>query len=65
MEKDNKHPQDIEEFVAFVEKARTGEYSDKKPSFREILRCSISREDVILLENDDVQDVGMVLYGLY
>lgn len=65
MEKINKLPQEIEEFVAFVEKTRAGEYSDKNISFREVLRCSISSEDVNLFENNNVQDVGTVLYGIH
>ena len=51
MEKNNKQPQEIEDFVAFVEKTRAGEFSDKNISFREVLKCSISREDVNFYEN--------------
>ena len=65
MEKNNKQPQEIEDFVAFVEKTRAGEFSDKNISFCEVLKCSISREDVNFYDNDNVQEVGTVLYGIH
>jgi hypothetical protein len=64
MEK-TKQQQDIEDFMTFVENTREGKFSDKDVSFREILQCTISREDVIFLENDITQDVGTVLYGIH
>lgn len=65
MEKDFKQPQDIEEFVAFVEETRAGKFSDRDISFREIVQCTISREDIVFLENENVHDAGAVLYGIH
>lgn len=65
MEKDDKRPQEIEELIAFVENTRAGKLSDKDISYREVLQCFISRDDVDFLENDNVQEVGTVLYGIH
>ena len=64
MENKDKQPLNHEEIVAFVEDTRAGKFSDTDISFREILQCTISREDVIFLENNNIQDVGTILYGI-
>lgn len=61
----DKQPLNNDEIVAFIEDTRAGRFSDKDISIREILRCTISREDVIFFENNNIQDVGTILYGVH
>lgn len=65
MKKKEKQPLNQEEIVAFIENTRAGKFSDTDISFHEILQCTISREDVIFLENNNIQDVGTILYGIH
>jgi hypothetical protein len=65
MDKDNNHSQDIQKLQAFVEETKDGKYSGNNVSFKEILQCTITREDVSYVEDDKVQNVGTVLYGIY
>ena len=65
MENKDKQPLNHEEIVEFVENTRAGRFSGMDISFREILQCTISREDVIFLENNNLQDVGTILYGIH
>lgn len=65
MENKDKQPLNHEEIVEFVENTRAGRFSGTDISFRELLQCTISREDVILLENNNIQDVGTILYGIH
>ena len=64
MEKRKKQPQEFEEYVAFIENTRDGQFSKENVSFRELLQCTISREDVVFLD-DNIQNVGTVLYGIH
>ncbi len=61
--KDQKN--DIDDLMSFIEETREGKFSEDNISFRELLQCTITREDVAYFENDNSQNVGAVLYGLY
>lgn len=56
---------DIVELMSFIEDTREGKFSEENVSFRELLQCTITRQDVAYFENDNCQNVGTVLYGLY
>lgn len=65
MENKDMQPLNHEEIVAFIEDTKAGRFSDKEISFREILQCTISRENVTFFENNNIQDVGTILYGIH
>mgnify|MGYP006908903217 CR=1 FL=1 len=65
MDKDTNRSQDLQKLQSFIEDTREGKYSGDNVSFKEILQCTITREDVLYIEDEKVQNVGAVLYGIY
>ena len=65
METNNNQAQEVEEYIGFISDTRDGKYTNHNVSFQEIIQCTISREDVSFLENDNIQNEETFLYGIH
>lgn len=65
METNNNQAQEVEEYIGFISDTRDGKYTNDNVSFQEIIQCTISREDVSFLENDNIQNEETFLYGIH
>jgi len=65
MENRNNQTQEVEKYMDFISDTREGKFSNDNVSFQEILQCTISREDVVFLENDNIQNEETFLYGIH
>lgn len=63
MEK-NKQPKGYSEVLDFIENTREGKFTEGGVSITELLKCTISREEVSYIQNEDLQQNGIILYGL-
>ena len=52
MDKDTNRSQDLQKLQSFIEDTREGKYSGDNVSFKEILQCRITREDVLYIEDE-------------
>lgn len=64
MEKNNKQPKDFSKTLDFIESTKKGMFTEKGVSITELLKCTISREDVVYIQNESPQTNEIILYGL-
>lgn len=63
MEKNNKQPEGFSEVLSFIENTKEGKFT-KGVSITELLKCTISREEVAYIQNESFQPNEIILYGL-
>ena len=64
MDKNEKQPNGFSEVLDFIENTREGKFTEGGVSITELLKCTISREEVSYIQNEDLQQNGIILYGL-
>ncbi len=64
MEKNDKQPEDFSEVLDFIENTKEGKFTEDGVSFTELLKCTISREEIAYIENENFQHGEIILYGL-
>lgn len=64
MEKNNKQPKGFSEVLDFIENTKDGKFSEGGVSVTELLKCTISREEVAYIQNESIQPNEIILYGL-
>ncbi|MDO4993938.1 MAG: hypothetical protein Q4E32_02915 [Bacteroidales bacterium] len=64
MEKNDKQPKGFSEVLDFIEKTREGKFTERDVSITELLKFSISREEVSVAPNEISQPNEIILYGL-
>ena len=64
MEKNNKQPTGFSEVLDFIENTKDGKFSEGGVSITELLKCTISREEVTYIQNENFQHNEIILYGL-
>lgn len=65
MENNDNQPKDFSEVLDFIEDTKDGKFTEKRFSISELLNCSISREEVEFIQNDNIQASEIFLYGLH
>lgn len=51
--------------MAFADNTRAGTFSEKDISFHDILQCTISREDVAFIEDNNGPNNRTVYFGIH
>ncbi len=64
MEKNDKQPKGFSEVLDFIENTKDGKFSERGVSITELLKCTISREEVTYIQNENFQHNEIILYGL-
>ena len=64
MEKNDKQPKDFSEVLDFIENTKDGKFTEGRISITELLKCTISREEVSFIQNESLQPNELILYGL-
>ena len=64
MEKNDKQPEGFSEVLDFIEKTKEGKFTELGVSFTKLLKCTISREEVSFVQNENLQHNEIILYGL-
>lgn len=65
MENNDNQPKDFSEVLDFIEDTKDGKFTEQEFSISELLKCSISREEVEYIRNDNIQTSEIFLYGLH
>ncbi|MBQ9163753.1 MAG: hypothetical protein IJ163_03145 [Bacteroidaceae bacterium] len=65
MEKNNKQPEGYSEVIDFIENTKEGKFTEESVTIEELLKCSISHEDVDYIQNENIQTSEIFLYGLH
>lgn len=64
MEKNGKQPEGFSEVLGFIENTKEGKFTEGGVSITELLKCTISREEVAYIQNEGFQPNEIILYGL-
>lgn len=64
MEKIDNQPKDFSEVLDFIENVKEGKFTEEEVSIKELLKCTISREEVAYFQNESIQPSEIILYGL-
>lgn len=64
MKKNNKRPEGFSEVLSFIENTKEGKFTEEGVSITELLKCTISREEVAYIQNESFQPNEFILYGL-
>ena len=64
MEKNDKQPKGFSEVLDFIENTKDGKFTKGRVSITELLKCTISREEVSFIQNESLQPNEIILYGL-
>lgn len=64
MIKNENQPKDLSEVLNFIEDTKDGKFTEEGVSITELLKCSISREEVESIQNENLQTNEIILYGL-
>ncbi len=64
MIKNENQPKDLSEVLNFIEDTKDGKFTEEGVSITELLKCSISREEVEFIQNENLQTNEIILYGL-
>ena len=64
MEKNDKQPKGLSEVLDFIEDTKDGRFTERGTSITELLKCTISREEVSFIQNESFQPSEIILYGL-
>lgn len=64
MIKNENQPKDLSDVLNFIEETKDGKFTEEGVSITELLKCSISREEVESIQNENLQTNEIILYGL-
>ena len=62
MEKNDKQPKGFSEVLDFIENTKDGKFTEGGVSITELLKGTISREEVAYVQNESFHEI--ILYGL-
>lgn len=64
MEKISKQSKGFSEVLDFIEDTKEGKFTEGGVSIKELLKCTISREEIECIQNGSLQHSEIILYGL-
>ena len=64
MDKIDKQPKGYSEVLNFIENTKDGKFNVEGVSITELLKCTISREEITYIQNESFQPNEFILYGL-
>ncbi len=64
MEKNDSQPKGLNEVLDFIEDTKEGKFTEEGFTIKELLKCTISREEVEYIQNENFQMCETILYGL-
>lgn len=64
MEKNDKQPKGFSEVVDFIENTKDGKFTERGFYITELLKCTISREEIAYILNENFQHNEIILYDL-
>ncbi len=64
MEKKDNQPKGYSEVLNFIEETKDGKFTGEGFSIAELLKFSISHEEIDFIQNENIQTCEIILYGL-
>ena len=55
---------DSSSLLDFIEDTKNGKYSKADFSIQELVKCTITRDEISYISNDDIQTNVTILYGI-